>query len=82
MQLLTNEAIRFELLHRACRRPNARGTTLSVAAPTSAAAVAAAAAAAVDTEYHTHCASIVKSSATKVMFIVQVDREISCTNIA
>lgn len=78
-----NEAIRFELLHRACRRPNARGTTLSVAAPTSAAAVAAAAAAAaVDTEYHTHCASIVKSSATKVMFIVQVDREISCTNIA
>lgn len=82
MQLLMNEAIRFELLHRACRRPNARGTTLSVAAPTSAAAVAAAAAAAVDTEYHTHCASIVKSSATKVMFIVQVDREISCTNIA
>ena len=77
-----NEAIRFELLHRACRRPNARGTTLSVAAPTSAAAVAAAAAAAVDTEYHTHCASIVKSSATKVMFIVQVDRAISCTNIA
>ena len=77
-----NEAIRFELLHRACRRPNERGTTLSVAAPTSAAAVAAAAAAAVDTEYHTHCASIVKSSATKVMFIVQVDREISCTNIA
>ena len=77
-----NEAIRFELLHRACRRPNVRGTTLSVAAPTSAAAVAAAAAAAVDTEYHTHCASIVKSIATKVMFIVQVDREISCTNIA
>ena len=45
-----NEAIRSELLHRACRLCSARDTTASVVAPTSAAAVAAAAAAAaVDT---------------------------------
>ena len=45
-----NEAIRSELLLKACRLRSARDTTSSVAAPTSAAAVAtAAAAAAVDT---------------------------------
>ena len=43
---LMEEAIRSELLHRACRLPSARDTTAPVAAPTSAAAVAAAAAAA------------------------------------
>ena len=47
---LMNEAIRSELLLKACRLRSARDTTSSVAAPTSAAAVAtAAAAAAVDT---------------------------------
>ena len=54
------EAIRSELLHRACRLPSARDTTAPVAAPTSAAAVAAAAAAAaVHIDYILHCAPIV-----------------------
>ena len=71
---LMNEAIRSELLHRACRLRSARDTTASVAAPPSAAAVAAAAAAAaVDTDCLLHCASIVSISATNVMFIVRVD---------
>ena len=69
-----NEAVRSELLHRACRVRSSTDTTASVAAPISAAAVAAAAAAAaVDTDYLLHCASIVQIIATNVVFIVQVD---------
>ena len=62
-----NEAIRSELLHRACRLRSARGTIASAAAPTSAVAVATAAAVAdVDTDCLLHCASNEESSATNV----------------